>query len=880
MKKNCFVLALVVLANVFVVAQKLPETATPTHYQITFTPNFADNTFKGEETIDVHVVKPTTAITLNAQEIDFHDVTVTSGKQSQKAKVSLNDQDEMATLTTDQPMAAGAAQIKINFTGKLNSHLAGLYLSETKKRKYAVSQMEATDARRAFPSFDEPAYKATFDITAIVDKDDTAISNMKVVRDTPGPGANKHTMKFATSPKMSTYLVALTVGDWKCVSDEVDGIPLRVCAVPGMEQNGKWALESTKAILHYFNQYYGIKYPFGKLDQIAVPDFQAGAMENTGAIIYRETLLLADEKTTADDAKREIAAVISHEIAHQWFGDLVTMKWWDDIWLNEGFATWMAPNPLQAWKPEWNIPVENVSEANQAINGDSVVATRPIRQAAETKAEINALFDGIAYGKTAAVLRMLESYLGHDVFRAGVNSYLKAHAYGNATAEDFWKAMAVAAKKPVDKIMPTFVTQPGVPFVESRSQCVGGNTNVTLTQSRYFFDPTLMEKGSTQVWQIPVCMKGVDADGKSTGQQCELMTQKEQTFKMQGCAAWVFPNAGGAGYYRYGYDAATLKNPSAGLETALTSSERMSVVGNEWALVRAGRHRVTDYLAMAEALKNDRTRSVMDEMLARFGYIDGRLLTDQERPAFYAWMRSYLSPMIKELGLDKKPNDTPDQALLRARVFLAAGVAGDTAAIAKANELTQMDLKGETVDPTLLDSAVAVAARNGDAALYDQFKAKLKTAGDAEEYYRYFYALAEFHKPELLQKTLEWSLTPEVRTQDMGIISQVAENRVGRKLAWDFVKSHVSEIRAKQGGSIGAASVPYIGVAGNFCDASMKDDATKYFESQKTARTPQRGYKSALESINYCIEMRQRESQNLAQWLQKNGNASALGGAQ
>jgi aminopeptidase N len=878
MKKVCFVLALVVMASVFGAAQKLPETATPSHYQITFTPKFADNTFKGEETIDVRVLKPTKTIVLNASEIAFHDVTITAGKQTQKATVSLNEQDEMATLTTEQPVAAGAAQIKINFTGKLNSHLAGLYLSETKKRKYAVSQMEATDARRAFPSFDEPNYKATFDITAIVDKDDTAISNMKVASDTPGPGADKHTMKFATSPKMSTYLVALTVGDWKCVSDEVDGVPLRVCAVPGMEQNGKYALEATKSILHFFNQYYGIKYPFGKLDQIAVPDFQAGAMENTGAIIYRETLLLADEKTTSDDSKREIASVISHEIAHQWFGDLVTMKWWDDIWLNEGFATWMAPNPLEAWKPEWNVPVTNVADANESMNGDSVVATRPIRQAAETKAEINSLFDGIAYGKTAAVLRMLESYLGKDVFRAGVNSYLKAHAYGNATAEDFWKAMATAAKKPVDKIMPTFVTQPGVPFVESKTQCVGGNTNVTLTQNRYFYDPALMEKTSPQLWQIPVCMKGLTSDGKGTAQQCELMTQKEQTFKMNGCPAWVFPNAGGAGYYRYGYDSSTLAKMGTALETGLSPSERMSVVGNEWALVRSGQHRVTDYLALAEALKNDRTRAVVDEMLTRFGYIENRLLTDQTRPAFNAWARSYLGPMMKELGFEKKANEAPDQTLLRARVFLAAGSADDPAVIAKANELTQEALKGGSVDPTLLDSAVNVAARHGDAALYEQFRAKLKTASDAEEFYRYFYALGHFRQPELLQKTLEWALTPEVRNQDMGIINTVADNRYGRTLAWEFVKSHVDPIRAKQGGSIGAASVPYIGVAANFCDASMKEDATKYFESEKKARTPQRGFKSAIESINYCMEMRQRDSQTLAQWLQKNAGSNAVGG--
>ena len=360
MKRTLLVCAVGLLACCTALAQRLPGGVAPDHYSLGFTIHFANNSFDGDETIDVKLDKPSNTITLNAVEITFRDVTITAGGQTQTAKVSTDEKNEMATFTVDKPLPAGAAQVHIKYTGQLNDKLRGLYLSTYKGRKYAVSQMEAVDARVAFPCFDQPEYKATFDISATIDKGDTAISNNQAISDTPGPG-DQHTMKFATSPKMSSYLVALTVGDWRCESDSVDGIKLRVCTVPGNENLTHYPLEATKAILHYYNDYYGIKYPLPKLDQIAVPDFQAGAMENWGAIIYRETALLVDEKTASVGDRKGVAETIAHEVAHQWFGDLVTMEWWDDIWLNEGFATWMTPHPLEQWKPEWLVPQDVVN---------------------------------------------------------------------------------------------------------------------------------------------------------------------------------------------------------------------------------------------------------------------------------------------------------------------------------------------------------------------------------------------------------------------------------------------------------------------------------------------------------------------------------------
>src|SRR5271163_1445819 len=466
MKRLVAVAAWSLFASSGVLAQRLPENVVPDSYDLKFEPDLASATFAGDETIHVHLQKGTTAIVLNSGEIEFKEAWVGSADFKQAAAVSKDEKNETATLTVPSMVPAGPADIHIRYTGILNDKLRGFYLSQTARRRYAVTQFEATDARRAFPSFDEPAYKAVFRIALVVDKNDTAISNGKIVSDTPGPGNGKHTLQFSDSPKMSSYLVAMMVGDFACITGGADGIPIRVCAVPEKKSLLSYALLSAENILKFYDTYFQTKYPFEKLDIIAFPDFSAAA------ITYRETYLTIDDKTASVNAHQSVVAVLAHEMAHQWFGDLVTMKWWDDIWLNEGFATWMSSKPVEAWKPEWHFELDDVRDAGGTMNVDSLANTRPIHQAAETPAQIQELFDGIAYGKAAAVLHMLEAYLGEDSFRAGVNSYISQHQYANATADDFWSAQAKTSKKPVDQIMPTFVRQPGVPILDVKAQCV------------------------------------------------------------------------------------------------------------------------------------------------------------------------------------------------------------------------------------------------------------------------------------------------------------------------------------------------------------------------------------------------------------------------
>ena len=879
MKRILLVFAAGLLACGGAVAQRLPGGANPNHYALTVQMNFANNTYDGDETIDLTLTKPSNTITLNAVEIDFHEVTATAGGQTQTAKVSSDEKNETATFAVDKPLPAGAATVHIKYTGHLNDKLRGFYLSTYKGKKYEVSQMEATDARVAFPCFDEPDYKATFDITAIVDKGDQAISNAQIVSDTPGPG-DKHTIKFAPSPKMSSYLVALTVGDWKCASDEVDGITLNVCTVPGKENETRFPLDATKAVLHYYNNYYAMKYPLPKLDQIAVPDFQPGAMENWGAIIYRETDLLIDEKTASVGAKQNVADVIAHEVAHQWFGDLVTMKWWDDIWLNEGFATWMTPHPVARWEPDWLENQDVVDNTMHSLSGDSVMNTRPIHQAAETRGEIENLFDGIAYGKTAAVLHMLEAYLGHDAFQSGVSLYLKEHAYGNATASDFWNAMTHSSKQPIDQIMPTFVMQPGAPFVGVEAKCDGGNTTLNLSQKRYLDTPAAFNEPNDQIWEIPVCAKGV-SETSAGKQQCFLLTQRQQQFTLKGCSKFVFPDAGALGYYRFDYDAAALRQLGNAVEHVLTPEERIALVGNEWALMRIGKHSVGDYLVLAVQLKNTPGSDLLSDFSNRLNFINDHMVTDADRPQFQAWLRNAFSPMLQQLGYSARPGDTPEQKQQRSILFATLGnVAQDPAVIQQANTLVQQYMKDPTsVDPTLAAAVVSVAARHGDAELYQQYKAQLQKVKSPQQYYRFFFGLTEFPQQALIKQTLEATLTPEVRGQDLYVLINLLSNPTSQNATWDFMRQNFDEIMKKTGGGLGGVGV-FLGGAQSFCSTQKAREVEQFFQQHPFPGT-ERNQKEAIESINSCVELSGQEQSKLAAWLKHNGsmNASSGGGA-
>jgi aminopeptidase N len=849
-------------------AQRLPQTAQPIHYDITIALDLAAARFSGQERIRVRLTQPASAIVLNAAEIEFHSVTVHAAGGAQKADVTLDEEAEQATVRVPAALPAGEAEIEISYTGILNDDLRGLYLSKANNRRYAVTQLEATDARRMFPSFDEPAFKATFALTAIVDAADRAISNGEIVSDAPGP-AGKHTVKFSTTPQMSTYLVALAVGDFECNGDDVNGIPVRICSTPDKKQLTGFALESAKEILRYFNQYYSISYPFQKLDVVAVPDFAAGAMENTGAIFYRETLLLADDSASVS-ARKQIAAVLAHEIAHQWFGNLVTMRWWDDIWLNEGFATWAQTKPLKTWKPEWQMELTEVLDTERAMALDGLRTTRSLRAKASTPAQINELFDPIAYEKGAAIVRMLESWIGEEPFRKGVNAYLERFKYGNARAEDFWETLAKVTGKPVGTVMATFVDQPGVPLVSVGVECAGTRTGrAMLAQTRYVSDPDAPPSasgpataaGAAPLWNIPVCLRT-----PRDAAVCDLLDRRTEEFALGGCAPWVMGNAGARGYYRTAMTPEAIRWIARDVGS-LPPAERMALLANQWALVRSGQHDVGATLDLASGFTGERHAAVMSTLVTTLGRIASDLAAPATRGAFERWVASLLAPALADVGWTPAPEEPDDTRALRSLVVGAlARTARSPDVLAKAREIVEAELRTPgSVDPTLLDVVVNAASRDGDAALYEQYLTRARSATNPEDRYRFLYGLTSFTDPPLVRRTMELIVSPEVRSQDAKLlIASLLANRDARDLAWDLLRSHWDAIQKKTGEFVGNTVI--VGALGSFCDSDRLADVKAFF-ARHPVPDAERTLRQSLERIGSCATLARAQRPKLAEWL-------------
>jgi aminopeptidase N len=864
-----FILALAPVAG----AQRLPELATPENYQLTIDVNLDKENFTGDETIAIRVLKPTSTIVLNAAEITFGEATITAGGKTQTAKVTPDENKQMATLAFEQLLAAGAATLHIRYTGILNGQLRGLYLSKANNRKYAVSQLENTDARRMYPSFDEPIYKATFDIIAIIDKGDTALSNTKMVSDTPGPGEGKHTVKFATTPKMSSYLVALAVGDWQCAEDSADGIPVRVCGIPDKKPYADFALQAAVVALKYYDQYFGIKYPYGKLDILGVSDFSAGAMENTGLVIARD-LIFVDPKQSSYLLRKAVAQeLVAHEIAHQWFGDLVTMKWWDDVWLNEGFATWMSFKPMEAWKPEWNLETDAVRSSTGAMGTDSLSSTRAIEAHAETPAEIQELFDDIAYNKAAAVLRMVEGYVGQETFRKGVNAYLSKYAYSNATSEDFWNTIAETSHKPVDRIMSGFVKQPGVPLVSLKTSCSGKNANVTVTQTRYFSDRSLLEAGSKERWDIPVCLKAGKEEKKD--EKCELLATKDMQITLPGCGDGAFGNAGGRGYYRSGYTSENFNQIASSAESRLSAPERYMLLDDSFAGLHANTLQASDFMRLASVLKDDPSTDVIDQLTNYLQFASQYLVNDSDRPQFESWIRATFGPVAEKMGWQSAPQDSDETRARRAALLTLMGQIGrDPKAIQLARDLMDKSLKGEPVDRTTLIAAIPIAARNGDEALYNAIIAHFSQIKTPEEGLLYGQALCLFSDPALLTRTMKFAISPMMRAQDAPqVFGAVLSNPAGRQVAWNFIRDNWAEVSAKLSNYSDSSVVGAVSV---FCDASKRDEVEAFFTAHKVPASD-RTLKLTIEEINGCIDLREHQEHNLQTWLQQQPTGTATG---
>ncbi|MGI4829784.1 MAG: M1 family metallopeptidase [Janthinobacterium lividum] len=840
-------------------AQRLPGGVTPMQYTLALTPDLQAATFLGDETIDIVLAAPSTTITLNAAEIHFNTVTARAASAGeQTATVAEDTAREQATLTFAQPLPAGPVTLHIGYTGILNGELRGFYLSKTAKRNYAVTQFEPTDARRAFPSFDEPAMKATFNVSLTVDAPDTAISNTNMISDTPGPMAGKHTLRFATTPKMSTYLVAFLVGDFQCTKGESDGIPIRACATPDKVALTPYAVKAAEFVLHYYDTYFGIKYPMPKLDMIGIPDFEAGAMENFGCITYRETAFLVDEKTGSDEAKQRVASVVAHEMAHQWFGDMVTMQWWNNLWLNEGFATWMSSKPVAAWHPEWNVPAQEAFTLDRTLDLDAGAVTRTIRAEANTPDEINEMFDGITYQKGGAVLGMVENYLGEEQFRKGVHAYLAAHLFGNATAEDFWGAQTRTSGKPVDKLMSSFIDQPGVPVLTFAEPASG---SVAVQQHRFFLSPAAAREhanDTAQVWTVPVCIKGASTT------DCPLLKAAQGTVPAPGGSAF-FANARAEGYYRSVYSEPVQAQLANSVET-LSAPERISLLGDTWANIRSGHGQIGSSLALAAAASKDTSSSVLETVFTELKAVDSQLVASPaERTQFQTWVRRTWKPALDAVGLPHA-GESADGQRRRGMLFNIEGSVGkDPATIAESRRLAEQYLaKPDSVNPNLVPFVLRIAAENGDAALFTQLQRTYETSHDPQRSVRALSLLSNFENPALTDRALDYAASGKVKNQDsLSLFATSLQNVSTNEEAWRYVTTHWPAVSAQltemNGGRI-------VSSTSSFCSAAKAAEVKTFYDTHPVHASA-RALSRAETQIADCVEFRAAQEANLESWL-------------
>ncbi len=589
---------------------KLPKTVVPTHYAIDLTPDLDKLQLSGSVIADIDVAQPTDRITLNAINMSGVSADIDHGA-GRADTVSFDAPAQTVTLGFAQPIAAGRHQLAIRFTAQINKFGRGLFLVEyptqAGRKRMISSQLEPADARRIFPCWDEPAFKASFDLAVTVPQEFLAVSNMPVMREAP-VGDGRKRVEFETTPKMSTYLFVLTAGELERVTGDADGVTVGVVTTRGKSAQGRYALDSAIGLLKYYNDYFGTRYPLPKLDLIAVPGGFGGAMENWGGITFFESRLLLDPATTSPTAQRGIFIVLAHEMAHQWFGDLVTMAWWDNLWLNEGFASWMQEKAADRFHPDWQAWL-NSSEGKQATMGsDARRTSHPIQQPIADESEAMSAFDGITYSKGQAFIRMLESYLGEDAFRAGIRQYMKAHAYSNATTADLWDALAAASAQPVAAVAAAYTEQAGVPLIVADVSCADGRRRISLRQERFsIHDPD----AKPERWQVTVSYGPPGADHPAG------VTLLDGTADIDAgpCGEALKLNLGGIGYYRVQYDAAT-QAALVGAIKQMSPADRVNLLADTWALVEAGRLAPPAFFNLVDALDPGDSRVIWDDVIA------------------------------------------------------------------------------------------------------------------------------------------------------------------------------------------------------------------------------------------------------------------------
>jgi aminopeptidase N len=839
---------------------KLPKTVVPEAYAISIVPDLATLKLTGQETIAITVRQPVNSMTLNAAGLTLNSVALEDGNT---ATVTMNDKAQTATLTFAKPVAAGKHALKIAYAGPIPETPNGIYYDDYKdptgaKKRMLVTQFEVADARRMFPGWDEPAFKAKFTLDVTLPKKTVAVSNMPVAS-TAAVGADMKKVTFMQSPRMSSYLVALVAGDLGKVDGSAAGTQMHAYAPAGEQDQGKYALSAEENILPYYDQYFGVKFPLPKLDLIAIPgNYEAGAMENWGAITFIDNAMLFDPKTSSPANKEEIHYVVAHEMAHQWSGDLVTMGWWDNIWLNEGFATWMGWKATDHFNPSWEIWPRQHADREQAMAQDALPTTHPIQQVIRDESEANSAFDGISYQKGEQIIRMIEDWVTPDVFRAGMRAYMKAHEFGNATSADLWAALGAASHRDVAHVAGGFTEQPGIPLVHVTRSCAGDRGEIALTQDRFtIHDP----HPKAETWTIPVTL---GAPGMKT--QRLLLTNASTMLPIGACAAPVKVNLGEDGYYRTQYDSASLKALQ-GILPTLAAVDRANLLGDEFALFVANRAPLSDYLDTLAALKDETDIAVWQDTLQHLTRLNRALEGSAVRSGFDTYAIGIVKPEFDRLGWDAKPGESFLNGILRPALISALGQFDDKAVIDEANKRFAAFLKDPaSLPPELRAPVLDIVGHHADQQTYDTLKALGEKAVSTEEKLRYFGAMASATDPALMKQTVAFATSGAVPNGRITMMIYQASSSSGRPdELYNMVKPHEAEFAARMPKDGLGPSVLVAAAAGSSNPALAKEVQA---EPSSNASIGAKIWAARVaDGINTAADLKARSVPVVAAWL-------------
>ena len=848
---------------------RLPSHTKPERYKIMLRPDFENFTFYGEETIFLILDRPVKQITLHCADIEIDSLDwVVNGVATWAGKISYDKKAETATLTFPKNLASGKGELKLKFRGILDDKMRGFYRSKFEHngtvKHLAVTQFESTDARRAFPCFDEPSHKAIFDVTLMIPPQMRAISNTIESQILEHESGLK-IVEFESTPKMSTYILAFLIGEFEHLQSRTkDGILVRVFTTPGKKLQAKFALEVGIKCLEFYNSYFGINYPLPVLDMIAIPDFAAGAMENWGAVTYRESTLLVDKDRSSTANKQWVALVIAHELAHMWFGDLVTMEWWTHLWLNEGFASFIEYLAIDHIFPEWEVWNQFVaSETGTALALDSLKNTHPIEVEVGHPAEISEVFDKVSYSKGASILRMLHEYLGAEDFQKGLQYYLNKHAYSNTQTSDLWESLEKISKKPVGKVMKNWTSKDGHPVISVKIK--NQKSKLELTQSRFFSSPISKKQSKDRtIWNIP--LKTQNSKLKT---QNLLVDKKVVSINKPKDGEWIKLNMGETSLVRVDYPHEYLKSLiPAVVNKQLPAADRLGLIRDVFDLAQSGQTPTSLALELALNYQKEEDYTVWAEIIGHLNQLNSLLAYEDFYENFQDFGRQIYQPIAKKLGWTPKKGEKHATTLLRSMVLLNIGSLGDEEIILYSGQIFKKFLEdGTKINPDLRGVVYSLVCKNGGINQYQTLIELYKKEDNQQEKERIGRSLGLFKSKEILQKSLDFAISDSVRYQNsLGIIASVWGNPYGRYLAWEFVKKHFKLLKERYAG--GHYFTRVFTPAGEFTTKKDAKDIQQFVKKNPTPEA-QRTIAQALEQIYSNEAWLKRDKKSIKKFLGK-----------